>query len=353
MLVTVSDRKMGVDSNNDGVIDYYNANVVTANDYYPFGQGINDRQFALNNSQFRYGFNNKEKDNDINGTSVDYDYGARIYDARVARFLSVDPLMGKYPELSAYQFASDNPISGIDLDGLEFYYAADGTYIGRGADPKNLEVRLAKVTGKTISGNMKVAAVDINGNIQKTWTVVHGTHSEFQQLAAFAYNETYSGSTHVVDKLRVANTIVNRKQKTLQEKIDNFRYNNDTEYDRMHNITSVPTTGTAQYAVFMNTPLEDRNKSDDMKAANAAAINALITGGIDYTKGLDGKIATQERGVGKGTTGLHNRFFTDFPTKKSNQILDFKNTTVPDNQNSFFKLAAQSLHQGSNSTAPH
>ncbi len=35
------------------------------------------------------------------------------------RFLSVDPLTKKYPELTPYQFASNTPISAIDLDGLE------------------------------------------------------------------------------------------------------------------------------------------------------------------------------------------------------------------------------------------
>jgi RHS repeat-associated protein len=118
----VSDRKIGVDSNSDGTVDYYTANVVTANDYYPFGQGINDRQFALNNSQFRYGFNNKEKDNDINGTGVNYDYGARIYDSRIGKFLSVDPISGKYPWYTPYQFAGNTPIQAIDLDGLEEYH---------------------------------------------------------------------------------------------------------------------------------------------------------------------------------------------------------------------------------------
>ena len=38
----------------------------------------------------------------------------------MGRLLSVDPLMKKYPELTPYQFASNSPISGIDLDGLEF-----------------------------------------------------------------------------------------------------------------------------------------------------------------------------------------------------------------------------------------
>lgn len=46
----------------------------------------------------------------------------RINDVRLGRFLSVDPLANEYPELTPYQFASNNPISGIDLDGLEHEY---------------------------------------------------------------------------------------------------------------------------------------------------------------------------------------------------------------------------------------
>ncbi|HEY4784835.1 MAG TPA: RHS repeat-associated core domain-containing protein, partial [Bacteroidales bacterium] len=69
----------------------------------------------------RYGFNGKEKDDDFAGgvTSAVYDYGFRIYDARIAKFLSVDPLTKKYPELTPYQFASNTPIMAIDLDGKE------------------------------------------------------------------------------------------------------------------------------------------------------------------------------------------------------------------------------------------
>ncbi len=43
----------------------------------------------------------------------------RMYDPRVGRFLSVDPLSGKYPNLTPYQFASNTPIWASDLDGLE------------------------------------------------------------------------------------------------------------------------------------------------------------------------------------------------------------------------------------------
>jgi RHS repeat-associated protein len=66
-----------------------------------------------------YGFNGKEKDSEWNGGGGIYDYGFRIYDPRLGRFLSVDPLTKSYPELTPYQFASNTPIAAIDLDGLE------------------------------------------------------------------------------------------------------------------------------------------------------------------------------------------------------------------------------------------
>ncbi len=48
------------------------------------------------------------------------DYGFRLYNPAIGKFLSVDPLSPKYPELTPYQFASNRPIQGTDLDGLEF-----------------------------------------------------------------------------------------------------------------------------------------------------------------------------------------------------------------------------------------
>ncbi len=68
---------------------------------------------------YGYGFNGKENDNEIKGTGNQQDYGFRIYDPRLGRFLSMDPLTKGYPELTPFQFASNEPISNIDLDGLE------------------------------------------------------------------------------------------------------------------------------------------------------------------------------------------------------------------------------------------
>jgi len=73
------------------------------------------RQF--NSSSYKYGFNGKEKDDEINGGGNSYDFGARMYDSRLGRWLSLDPLQTKYPDLSPYSFVDNNPIYLIDPDG--------------------------------------------------------------------------------------------------------------------------------------------------------------------------------------------------------------------------------------------
>ena len=43
----------------------------------------------------------------------------RYYSAWICRFVSIDPLQFKYPELTPFQYASNRPITCIDLDGCE------------------------------------------------------------------------------------------------------------------------------------------------------------------------------------------------------------------------------------------
>jgi RHS repeat-associated protein len=74
---------------------------------------------AAGNSTYRYGFNGKENDDEAYGDDNEQDYGMRIYDPRLGRFLSVDPIAREYPELTPYQFAGNMPIWAVDLDGLE------------------------------------------------------------------------------------------------------------------------------------------------------------------------------------------------------------------------------------------
>lgn len=122
----VSGIKMGLDTTAvpDGIADVYMPNVLQQTDYYPFGAIVKGNSFR-NSLDYRFGYNGKPDDNEWNGDGAMYDYGFRIYDPRICKFLSVDPLSPSYPELTPYQFASNTPIQAIDLDGLEAHCIVD------------------------------------------------------------------------------------------------------------------------------------------------------------------------------------------------------------------------------------
>ncbi len=121
VLATISDSRTGIDVGNNGTIDYYEANVITASDYYPFGMQMPGRIF--NSGNYRYGFNAKENDNEVKGDGNQQDYGMRTFDVRIGRFFSIDPLTKSFPWYTPYQFAGNNPIESTDLDGGEPQYA--------------------------------------------------------------------------------------------------------------------------------------------------------------------------------------------------------------------------------------
>ena len=112
---TISDRKVPVQSST--TISHYLPVLLTRSEVYPFGWGMPGRSY--NGGEYRYGFNGKENDNEVKGTGNQQDYGFRIYDPRLGRFLSTDPLFAEYPWYTPYQFAGNKPIRYIDLDGLE------------------------------------------------------------------------------------------------------------------------------------------------------------------------------------------------------------------------------------------
>ena len=115
----MSDKKIGVSSNGT-TIDYYNADVITATDYAPFGSILAGRNYnAPGAKDARYGFNGKENDNEVKGEGNQQDYGMRIYDPRLGKFLSVDPLARHFAWNSTYAYAENDVIRNIDLDGAE------------------------------------------------------------------------------------------------------------------------------------------------------------------------------------------------------------------------------------------
>ena len=159
-MATVSDKKLQHSTDNV-TVDYFTADVVNANDYYPFGMLMPGRKYSVANTKYRYGFNGKGNDNDVKGEGNQQDYGLRIYDPRLGRFLSVDPITKNYPMLSPYQFASNTPIQAIDLDGLEAFYV-HGTWSDPNTFSKLTVSTVNEITNNTTGKEFKWSGYNTN-----------------------------------------------------------------------------------------------------------------------------------------------------------------------------------------------
>lgn len=120
VLNVVSDRKLPASADN-ATVAFYRADVVSYSDYFAFGMTMPGRHGE--DDGYRYGFHGKEKVDEISGSGNSYDFGARIYDARLGRWLSLDPLAANYPSFSPYCGIGNNPIKFIDIDGREIINA--------------------------------------------------------------------------------------------------------------------------------------------------------------------------------------------------------------------------------------
>ena len=122
--------------------------------------------FSLNSSSFipilserkvleasRYGFNGKMKDNEVEGEGDVYDFGARMYDARLGRFMSLDPKIKDYPWEAPYVYADDKPIRFQDLkgEGAEDRVKAAREFVGKG-------IKYSQAAGKNTGEELRTGS---------------------------------------------------------------------------------------------------------------------------------------------------------------------------------------------------
>jgi RHS repeat-associated protein len=131
VLGTINDRKTpqfkttGNAPNTVTTFSYFKASILSATDYYPFGMTMPGRQVSAD--KYRYGFNGMEQDKNINSGALDF--GARIYDRRIGRWLSVDPLQKKFTGWSPYNSAMNSPLKLKDVDGKDVGVTIEGNCI--------------------------------------------------------------------------------------------------------------------------------------------------------------------------------------------------------------------------------
>jgi RHS repeat-associated protein len=180
-------RVVFADTNSSGI-----ASTLQLSDYYPFGMTFkNPNQIKVEPTQYLY--NGKELQEDF-GLNLS-DYGARMYDGALGRFMTMDNYSEKYFDFTPYQYAANNPICNIDINGDSIQYAGSWDEI----------LQFAQTFAKLNVGNISLTLTkDADGNVDG-FKSGDFTASEFGGELGKHF-ETVINSDKMVDLVKVGNT---------------------------------------------------------------------------------------------------------------------------------------------------
>ena len=134
-----------------------NGTVIEQNAYYPFGGRHNFGQTYAQTSANRYKFNGKELQ--TTGNLGLLDYGARMYDTKIARWLAQDPLAEKYYPFSAYNYCVNNPVMFVDPDGRKIIIGNNWERLYPSWTSNDYIAKVSTIINELISYNNEVSSV--------------------------------------------------------------------------------------------------------------------------------------------------------------------------------------------------
>ena len=212
--------------------------------YLPYGEDWIDVQNNMDPRLGQYRFNGKEKDYE----SGFHYYGARYYWSEVLTgWLSVDPMMDKYPGISPYNYCMWNPVILVDPDGMDTtYYNFDGKSLFKknGGEKVNMMVLtdqrsmtesefkggkyhsfdIATLDFTTLDGMYDFSDTEkkeryyaVTGNGTKT-DVITGTENDVPDAPFDAANWQYNVHTHCKSKLANGPDNVTNNTKPSEDK---------------------------------------------------------------------------------------------------------------------------------------
>ena len=149
-------------------VAYYETDVKSYSDFYPFGMLMNGR--FNNNQSYNFGMHGMIKNDDwkkANGS--DYDFNGYGYSSLLGRRKNIDPAFKEFSAYSPYGGFNNNPISNIDEDGLRVKplnkeaFDAFNSYLYSFGDKESIN----KVFNLSFDRNSNITTNDVGGISQR------------------------------------------------------------------------------------------------------------------------------------------------------------------------------------------
>ena len=245
------------------ITDAGTGTVVETSDFLPFGtrwsQTSGSSSATITDATNRWRYSGKEEQKAINAALPLIDYGARMYDPAIARWMSVDPMAEKYYPMSTYGYCVDSPVSFIDPKGMEWEKPKEAERLKKSIDKKITslnndiakdqakiaggglnEKQIARCKGRISEANERIsnlntskADIDLLGedpnNVYAFRTISGGKHHVLQGEDGKIYIETSSNAvsiheiTHIRQSLKAGGLrFLDGKLRNAGTDIDNF-----------------------------------------------------------------------------------------------------------------------------------
>lgn len=147
--------------------------ILEENNYYPFGLKHKGYNNVVNGLDHYYDYLSQERQEELGINWISYMW--RNGDPALGRFFNIDPIAEDYPNQTVYQFAANNPVWKIEVEGLEGWETTINDLInGLGYGTSNADGSGASHTGDYESGFIE-AAFD---GFESVVGVIHGGISE-------------------------------------------------------------------------------------------------------------------------------------------------------------------------------
>ncbi|MFD2872652.1 DUF6443 domain-containing protein [Mucilaginibacter ximonensis] len=197
-------------------------NLSQVQNYYPFGETMGDTtiNYAISPVDL-YQYSGKELQSELDLNT--YDFGARQYYPKFARWMSMDPLAVSFEDETPYGYVENNPMNLIDPDGMQ---------------PNGGSLNPSKWSGPTGSFSSGKAGSSGGGAFGFGAAAANGV---YQGINAF---HTFSGGATVSDQKLNAGFAKAQGNFIRQATVSQWQPN---VYDRWK---SVPVVGSITYGIF-------------------------------------------------------------------------------------------------------